>query len=266
MPAILIVPIDSLFLLALAAALGALITFFSGFGLGTLLVVVFSLWFPMPVAVVASAAVHFSNNLFKLGLLGRNIKRQVFWRFGIPALLAAVAGAWLLSQLAEMPVLYYSPAPWSKKGVTLPALLIGLTLVSFGIISLATHQKTNRIGLKWMPVGGLLSGFFGGLTGTQGPLRAIFLINAGLSKEQYVATSVALAMLVDLGRIPVYLHRIPLADYGALTGAIAGGALASFAGAWVARRLLHRVSLHFVQRLVATFIMTTGVVLVLGVV
>jgi hypothetical protein len=46
------------------------LTLFSGFGLGTVLLPVFSLFLPVPLAVAATAVVHFANNLFKLGLVG----------------------------------------------------------------------------------------------------------------------------------------------------------------------------------------------------
>jgi len=38
----------------------------SGFGLGTLLLPVFALFFPLPVAIAATALVHLANNFFKL--------------------------------------------------------------------------------------------------------------------------------------------------------------------------------------------------------
>ena len=42
------------------------LTLFSGFGLGTLLLPAFALFFPVDVAVGLTAIVHFLNNLFKL--------------------------------------------------------------------------------------------------------------------------------------------------------------------------------------------------------
>ena len=49
-----------------AFAVSAL-TLFSGFGLGTLLMPVFALFFSIPVAVGSTAVVHGANNLFKVG-------------------------------------------------------------------------------------------------------------------------------------------------------------------------------------------------------
>jgi len=43
----------------------ACLTFFSGFGLGTLLLPLLSLFFPVPVAVASTAVVHLLNNVSK---------------------------------------------------------------------------------------------------------------------------------------------------------------------------------------------------------
>ena len=60
------------------AAFGvSLLTLFSGFGLGTLLMPVFALFFPVEVAVASTAVVHAANNLFKVGLLARGASVDV---------------------------------------------------------------------------------------------------------------------------------------------------------------------------------------------
>ena len=52
--------------IAVAALVVSMMTFFSGFGLGTLLLPVFALFFPVEIAVATTALVHLANNLFKL--------------------------------------------------------------------------------------------------------------------------------------------------------------------------------------------------------
>ena len=56
---------------AVALAVSGL-TLFSGFGLGTLLMPVFAIFFPIEVAIAATAVVHLANNIFKLALLSRH--------------------------------------------------------------------------------------------------------------------------------------------------------------------------------------------------
>ena len=88
------------------------LTLYSGFGLGTLLLPVFALFFPVEVAVAATAVVHSANNLFKIGLVGRHADRGLVLGFGVPALLAAVAGAAALGYVADFGEL----ASWSLGG------------------------------------------------------------------------------------------------------------------------------------------------------
>ena len=67
-----------LIIIGLAAGLASALTLFSGFGLGTVLTPVFALFFPVPLAVAATAVVPFANNLFKLALLAH----QAGWWVG----------------------------------------------------------------------------------------------------------------------------------------------------------------------------------------
>jgi len=56
-----------------SALLAAGLTMYSGFGLGTLMLPVFALFFPVEMAVVATALVHGANNVFKVSLLGLSL-------------------------------------------------------------------------------------------------------------------------------------------------------------------------------------------------
>ena len=67
-------------LIALSSFFVAGLTFFSGFGLGTLLLPLFALFFPVPVAVAVTAVVHLLNNLSKVVLVGRHASRGIFLR------------------------------------------------------------------------------------------------------------------------------------------------------------------------------------------
>ena len=82
--------------MCLTAFLAGGVTLFSGFGLGTLLMPVFALFFAIQAAIALTAIVHLFNNLLKLMLLGRYADRHVVLQFGVPAILAAFLGAWVL--------------------------------------------------------------------------------------------------------------------------------------------------------------------------
>lgn len=253
-------------LICSAALLTSGLTLFSGFGLGTLLMPVFALFFPVEAAVGLTAVVHFLNNLFKLGLLGKHADRSVALRFGVPAILAAFVGAQALVWLSDLPPLA-SYAAFGKSLDILPVkLAIGLLMIAFAIVEIVPAFETLSFDLRYLPVGGVLSGFFGGLSGNQGALRSAFLIRCGLSKEGFIATGVVIACLVDVTRLGVYAAKFSAADVGANAGLLTAATLSAFVGAWGANRLLHKVTIRAVQWTVAVLLFVIAVGLAGGVI
>lgn len=68
-----------LIVICLVAFLTAILTFFSGFGLGTILMPVFAIFFPIEIAIAITGVVHFSNNLFKISLAGKSADKEVLF-------------------------------------------------------------------------------------------------------------------------------------------------------------------------------------------
>lgn len=227
-----------------AAALAAsALTFFTGFGLGTLLMPVFALFFPVEKAVALTALVHFANNAAKLGMMGKYADKDAMLRFGLPAVAAAFLGAWLLLRLDA-----------SAK----PA--IGAVMMLFAAAELSL--KGRSFDRKWLPLGGILSGFFGGLSGHQGALRSAFLIRLGLSKEAFIGTGVAIACMVDATRLAIYGKTLEQA--GEHAGLLAVAGLSAFAGALLGKRLLHKVTIAALERGVAALLFVLGAAMALG--
>ena len=118
-------------IICIVAFLTAILTFFSGFGLGTILAPVFAIFFPIDIAIALTGVVHFSNNLFKIALVGKNANKTVLLRFGIPAILASFLGAWLLLRISVLPSLYHYQL-WGKEFAITPVkLIIALLLITF---------------------------------------------------------------------------------------------------------------------------------------
>jgi len=92
--------------ISLAAFAVAILTFFSGFGLGTILTPVFMIFFPVELAIALTGVVHFFNNIFKLFLIGGNANKEVLLRFGIPAVVAAILGSWILLNITDLQPLF----------------------------------------------------------------------------------------------------------------------------------------------------------------
>jgi len=122
---------------------------------------------------------------------------------------------------------------------------------------------------KYMPWGGLLSGFFGGLSGNQGALRSMFLIKAGLDKEEFISTGVVTAVMVDIARLLVYGIGIVTVQFQVVSDMkwlILAATVSAFAGAFLGRELLKKITLRTVQAVVGVMLILLGVALSIGLV
>jgi uncharacterized membrane protein YfcA len=244
------------YLIVCAAALIASgLTFFSGFGLGTLLLPAFALFFPLPSAIAMTAVVHLLNNFFKLLLIGQYADKDVVIRFGAPAVVTAFAGAMALVRLSGLQPLYSYQMGGAVREVTPVGVVVAALMVVFALLEAGPASRNVRFDRKYLPLGGILSGFFGGLSGHQGALRSAFLIKCGLSKEAFIASGVAIGCIVDVVRIGVYGANYDFLSLGDRVPLVAAAVLAAFAGAIVGRRLLTKVSLRVVQYVVAVMLL-----------
>jgi uncharacterized membrane protein YfcA len=255
---------ESVQIVLILIALGAsVLTFFSGFGLGSILLPVFALFMPVEAAILSTAIVHLSNNLLKLALTYRNIHYRILLLFGISGIVGALAGAGVLQFLSHLDAVRQVSLmgfSWNLHPLKtiIGSLLVGFSILEFPGMGLRNFPRT------WLIPGGVLSGFFGGLSGHQGALRSAFLVRVGLEKNAFVATGVAIACAIDLSRIPVYLSgdMNHFATQGHLIWpAVVGAAIGAFGGKY----LLKKLTLKFLQTLVAVGIMAIGLGMVVGV-
>ncbi|MFQ5627542.1 MAG: TSUP family transporter [bacterium] len=249
-------------IICLVAAFASGLTFFSGFGLGTLLLPAFALFFPIEVAIALTAIVHFLNNLFKLYLVGKHANRVIVLRFGLPAILAAFLGAWLLLALSGMQDLLSYAIANQVYQVSLVNLVIAVLMIGFAVVEVMPFFDKLAFGQKSLPIGGMLSGFFGGLSGHQGALRSAFLVKCGLTKESFIGTGVMIACLIDFTRLIVYSSRYSFTATSESTGLLVAVTLSAFLGAFIGKRLLKKITLHAVRAIVA--VMLFGVAIGLG--
>lgn len=228
------------------------LTFFSGFGLGTLLLPAFALFFPAPIALAATGIVHLLNNLFKGTLVRKLVDWRTVFRFGLPAIPAAVLGAFLLTYVDARTA----------------AIIIGAVLILFAVLEFQPWFQRLTFPKRYLSVGGVLTGFMGGLSGQQGALRSMFLLKSDFDAKRYIATGVFIAVLIDLARLPTY--ALGFKGTETLTGhelAIIGfGTLCAFLGAWLGATYMKKTTIGFIRYVVAALMFVIGLLLILGII
>lgn len=240
--------------IGVVACVASLLTLFSGFGLGTLLLPAFACFFPPELAVAMTAVVHLGNNLFKLALMGRRAAWRTVLVFGLPAMLAAFAGAALLSSLSGLPPLVTYTLRGAVHRVDAVKLCLAGMMILFAVLETWPAFAKMTFPPRYLPLGGLLSGFFGGLSGHQGALRSAFLLRSGLAKEAFIATGVVIACLVDVSRLSLYSRDLPAALSAANLPLLGFALLAAYLGVALGTRLLGKVTLRKVQLIVSAML------------
>jgi uncharacterized membrane protein YfcA len=228
-----------LFAIALAAGSVAAI---SAFGIGSILTPLLSTYLDTKLAVAVVSIPHFVGTFIRFLRLRKHIDRSLAFSFGAASAAGGLAGA-VLNAYASGPIL----------GYVLGGLLI-LAGIS-GITGLA-----GRVQLKgpWKWVGGFASAAFGGLVGNQGGIRSAAMLGFNLTKESFVATATAIALVVDAARLPVYLvtgYEQIVALWPVVLVATAGVIVGTFAGTY----LLKRIPEDTFRRVVSILVFCLGV-------
>ena len=142
-------------------------------------------------------------------------------------------------------------------------------MIGFALFELLPRFRSMQFERRYLVLGGILSGFFGGLSGHQGALRSAFLAKTGLTTERFVGSNAVIGFLVDLTRITVYVTLFTAAGghVSDFTGwpLVLTGAVSAFCGVLLGKRYLHKVTMTSIQTLVGLLLFGVGLALVTGV-
>lgn len=249
----------------------AALTLFSGFGLGTILMPVFAIFFPVEIAIAATAIVHLANNLFKLVLVGKNADLKIVLKFAVPAAIFAVFGAALLNHTANIPAIFQYYLGSRLCIITATKIVISFLIAAFSIFELVPRFNNISFSSKYLPLGGAISGFFGGLSGHQGAMRTAFLIRLGLVKEVFIGTVVVSAIVVDISRLVAYgmtffsKHFDQLANNNGY-GLMIAGIISAFTGSFLGSRLIKKITMRGIQLLVGILLLIIAIALGSGII
>jgi uncharacterized membrane protein YfcA len=180
---------DYFILFFLVAFLSIVIGTVAGFGTSTIFLPAALFFLDFKTALVLVAITHLSANLGATTFFRHGLDKRLILLFGVPSIFITIIGAYMVSYVPQ----------------NILIIILGIFLLLFSILFLikpnfrVPNSETSTI------IGGALSGFLQGLLGIGGPLRGAFLISYNLDKYKYIATLAAIAVIIDLTRIPIYL-------------------------------------------------------------
>jgi len=172
----------------LSAFVSEIIGTIAGFGSSTVFLPLALLFFDFKTALVLVALLHIFGNIGRISFFKSGLDKHTLIVFGIPSVVMSLIGASLVTYTSQDLL----------KGA------LGIFLVIYAILSLWKEDLKVKESLFSSIIGGGLSGFLVGLIGTGGVLRGAFLTAFSLPKEKYIATAAAIALAVDVTRIPIY--------------------------------------------------------------
>lgn len=233
-------------IVASVAAFGlAVLSAVAGFGGGVLLLPVFTALFGLRMAVPMLTLTQLSSNGSRVWFNRRDLNWRLVGWFAAGAVPLAVAGGLLLAH-----------APLSPMKRLLGVFLIGVVAWRhFG-------REPGVPGDRTFAAVGAASGLGSALLGSTGPLTAPFFLAYGLTRAAYIGTEAASA---------VTMHVAKLAAYG--TGGLITGVVllygvvltpATIAGAWVGKKVVHRISDRVFVILVEIGLLAAGVMFLIG--
>ena len=227
----------------LAGAISAV----AGFGIGSILTPLLGLGIGVKLAVAAAAIPHFAGNALRLWTLRDRIDKSVLKTFGLMSAAGALLGA-ILHAIAAAPAL---------------KIVMALILIAAGALGVLGWMERLRLGRRGAWVAGGVSGFLGGLVGNQGGIRAAAMLALNVRREVFVATAVAIALVVDGARLPVYAFSVGpqlIGMWPLLLTSTVGVILGTLFG----KVLLGRVPESAFRRVVSALLIALGVALLVS--
>jgi len=231
------------FIIAFVAAAVASLT---GFGSATLLIPFAGLVIDLKQAIILVAFFHFFSNAFKLLRLRQSVNWRLMRLYGVPSIVTAYAGAMLLDRV----------------NVEIISIAFASFIIVYALYSLINPSWSLPDKNGVLVFGGALSGFTAGLIGLGGAIRSMFLISTKIKKEAYIATSAAIAVVVDITRLSVYVFN------GSLDARyywyIAPLIVIAFLGTSLGVKLLIRLPETVVKRSVLILLILVGIRMLLS--
>jgi len=230
------------FLSIFVSLAGGFVASISGFGIGSILTPLVSSRIDTKLAVAVVSIPHLAGTSIRFLRLRQHIDRSLVLTFGAASAIGGLIGAVLHT--------YATAAALTN--------IFGILLVFAGLSGLLGLAEQMEFKGPWRWVGGFASGGFGGLVGNQGGIRSAAMLGFDLSKQSFVATATAIALIVDGARMPVYLvteHE----EIARVFPIIVTTTIGVIAGTLLGASLLSRIPERLFKRVVSALVLGLGV-------
>ena len=230
----------------LAAAFGGAVASVAGFGIGSLLTPVIAAAAGAKLAVAAVSIPHAIGTSIRFWRFRRAVDWRIVRSFGMTSAAGGMAGALLNTYTTSRAL----------------AIVFGSLLVLAGGSQVTGYAKRWQLRgtLAWF--GGALSGFFGGFVGNQGGIRTAAMLGFEVDKRQFVATTTAVALVIDAARVPIYL-TLEAQELSNLSAIIMIAAAGVVLGTLFGERLLARVPEQRFRTVVGSLLLLLGLSILL---
>jgi uncharacterized membrane protein YfcA len=235
---------EFIILFFIIAFLTVIIGTVAGFGTSTVFLPIALFFMDFKTALVLVAICHISSNIGKVIFFRHGLDKRLILLFGVPGVILTVFGAYFVVYVPQDDL----------------QIILGIFLFLFSIYSLIKPDFEIRAEPKNTIIGGSISGFSQGLIGIGGPLRGAFLISYGLEKYKYIATLAAIAVAIDMTRIPVYLayNLLEPQYYYYIVPLIIIGIVGSYTG----KKIVKRIPQNVFKKIVLIAIAITSLLLI----
>jgi uncharacterized protein len=234
-------------LLAIASLIAGGVASVVGFGIGSILTPTLALQTGTKLAVAAVAIPHFVGSLQRFWLLRSYVDRRVLLGFGVASAAGGLAGALLHTRV-------------SNRGL---AIVFGALLILAGVSELTGWIQRVQWGRRAAWIAGALSGGFGGLVGNQGGIRSAAMLGFDVPRASFVATATAIALIVDVARLPVYVGT-QWNEITAVWPSLVVMTVGVVIGTALGTRVLGRIAERTFRRIIAVFLLALGLYMVLA--
>ena len=219
----------------------------AGFGTSTVMVPILSLFYPFPLVLVFVGIIHWFGDVWKMFLFRKHLNLKLILLFGLTGIITSFIGA---------KIVFFNLLFDLKK-------LLGFYLVVYvGFLFWKPKFSLPKSSI-YQIIGGTFSGFFAGLFGVGGAIRSTFLTAFNFQKGTYLATSGAIAFLIDSARLTTYFSEQVTLPTHLLYGFFIF-IPASFIGAIIAKSLIDKIPQQKFRSVIAVFLLLVALKFIFG--